>query len=72
VEAGSNTSTVPLRVVGGDEKGDLESEAVNYCDSDTKVTVLARANFVTHSLVVTVNTALSLIYTIYRTPLHTN
>jgi hypothetical protein len=29
VEAGSNTSTVALRVVGGDEKGSLESEAVN-------------------------------------------
>jgi hypothetical protein len=30
VEAGSNTSTVTLRVVGGDEKGILESERVNY------------------------------------------
>jgi hypothetical protein len=30
VEAGSNTSTVTLRVVEGDEKGSLESEAVNY------------------------------------------
>jgi hypothetical protein len=29
-EAGSNTSTVTLRVVGGDEKGSLESETVNY------------------------------------------
>jgi hypothetical protein len=28
VEAGSNTSTVALRVVGGDEKGSLESERV--------------------------------------------
>jgi hypothetical protein len=26
VEAGSNTSTVALRVVGGDEKGSIESE----------------------------------------------
>jgi hypothetical protein len=26
VEAGSNTSTVPLRAVGGDEKGSLKSE----------------------------------------------
>jgi hypothetical protein len=26
VEAGSNTSTVALRVVGGDEKGSLETE----------------------------------------------
>jgi hypothetical protein len=30
VEVGSNTSTVTLRVVGGDEKGSLESETVNY------------------------------------------
>jgi hypothetical protein len=30
VEAGSNTSTVTLRVVGGDEKGSLEPETVNY------------------------------------------
>jgi hypothetical protein len=30
VEAGSNTSTVALRVVGGDEKGSLESETVKY------------------------------------------
>jgi hypothetical protein len=30
VEAGSNTSTVTLRVVGGDEKGMLESETVKY------------------------------------------
>jgi hypothetical protein len=30
VEAGSNTSTVTLRVVGGDEKGSLESETANY------------------------------------------
>jgi hypothetical protein len=29
VEAGSNTFTVTLRVVGGDEKGSLESETVN-------------------------------------------
>jgi hypothetical protein len=31
VEAGSNTSTVALRVVGGDEKGSLESVTVKYC-----------------------------------------
>jgi hypothetical protein len=31
MEAASNTSTVTLRVVGGDEKGILESETVNYC-----------------------------------------
>jgi hypothetical protein len=30
VEAGSNTSTVTLRVVEGDEKGSLESETVKY------------------------------------------
>jgi hypothetical protein len=30
VEAGSNTSSVPLRVVGGDEKGSLKSETVKY------------------------------------------
>jgi hypothetical protein len=30
VEAVSNTSTVILRVVGGDEKGSLESERVKY------------------------------------------
>jgi hypothetical protein len=30
VEAGSNTSTVALRVVGGDKEGSLESETVKY------------------------------------------
>jgi hypothetical protein len=30
VEAGSNISTVTLRVVGGDEKRSLESETVKY------------------------------------------
>jgi hypothetical protein len=30
VEAGSNTSIVTLRVVGGDKKGSLESETVKY------------------------------------------
>jgi hypothetical protein len=30
VEAGSNTSTVTLRVVGGDEKGSLKYETVKY------------------------------------------
>jgi hypothetical protein len=30
MEAGSNTSIVTLRVVGGDEKGSLKSEAVKY------------------------------------------
>jgi hypothetical protein len=30
MEAGSNTSTVTLRVVVGEEKGSLESETVKY------------------------------------------
>jgi hypothetical protein len=30
MEAGSNTSTVALRVAGGDENGSLESETVKY------------------------------------------
>jgi hypothetical protein len=30
VEAGSNTSTVTLRVVGGDENGSLKCETVKY------------------------------------------
>jgi hypothetical protein len=30
VEAGSNTSIVTLRVVGGDEKGSLKPETVKY------------------------------------------
>jgi hypothetical protein len=30
VEAGSNTSTVTLRVVGGDERGSLKSKTVKY------------------------------------------
>jgi hypothetical protein len=30
VEAGSNTSTVTMRVVGGDENGSLKSETVKY------------------------------------------
>jgi hypothetical protein len=30
VEAGSNTSTVTLRVVGGDEKGSLKFETVKF------------------------------------------
>jgi hypothetical protein len=49
VEAVSNTFTVKLRVVGGDEKGSLESETVKYVprvlrDSDQKITALARAS----------------------------
>jgi hypothetical protein len=34
VEAGLNTSTVTLRVVGGDEKGSLKSETVKYGSSE--------------------------------------
>jgi hypothetical protein len=30
MEAGSNTSTMTLRVVGGDERGSLKSESVKY------------------------------------------
>jgi hypothetical protein len=30
MEAGSNTSTVTLRVVEGDEKGSLKSDTVKY------------------------------------------
>jgi hypothetical protein len=30
VRGGANTSTVALRVVGGDKKGSLESETVKY------------------------------------------
>jgi hypothetical protein len=30
LEEGSNTSTVTLRVVGGDKKGSLKSETVKY------------------------------------------
>jgi hypothetical protein len=30
VEAGSNTSTVAMQVVGGDKKGSLKSKAVKY------------------------------------------
>jgi hypothetical protein len=51
VEAGPNTSTVALRVIGGDEKGSLESETVKYLyghqvprDSDQRMTVLQRAS----------------------------
>jgi hypothetical protein len=47
VEAGSNTSTVTLRVVGGDEKGSLKSETVKYMvqkDSDPRKTTLASAS----------------------------
>jgi hypothetical protein len=49
VEAGSNTSTVTLRVVGGDEKESLESETVKYGHESygtrtPKMTALARAS----------------------------
>jgi hypothetical protein len=45
---GSNTSTVTLRVVGGDEKGSLKSETINTVASPKglgpKKTELARAS----------------------------
>jgi hypothetical protein len=49
VEAGFNTSTVTLRVVGGDEMGSLKSETVKYGRespgaSDPRITALARAS----------------------------
>jgi hypothetical protein len=47
VEAGSNTSTVTLRVVGGDEMGSLKSETVWSRvprDSDPRKTALTRAS----------------------------
>jgi hypothetical protein len=49
VEAGSNTSTVTLRVVGGDEKRSLKCETVKYGresqrDSDQRKIALARAS----------------------------
>jgi hypothetical protein len=31
---GSNTSTVALRAVGGDEEGSLESDTIKYCNVD--------------------------------------
>jgi hypothetical protein len=37
VEAGSNTSTVTLRVVGGDEKGSLKSETGNTVASPKRL-----------------------------------
>jgi hypothetical protein len=47
VEAVSNTSTVGMRVIGGDEKGSLESETVKYGHESNgtrapKITSLAR------------------------------
>jgi hypothetical protein len=49
VEAGSNTSTVTLRIVVGDEKGSLKSETVKYGLKSQETwtrekTVLARAS----------------------------
>jgi hypothetical protein len=37
VETRSNTSTIALRVVGGDENGSLESEIVNMVASATEL-----------------------------------
>jgi hypothetical protein len=46
VEGGSNTSTVTLRVVGGNEKGSLKSETVKYGheSQDPRKTTLARTS----------------------------
>jgi hypothetical protein len=49
VEEGSNTSTLTLRVVGGDEKGSLKTETVKYGyeskrDTDPRKTTLASAS----------------------------
>jgi hypothetical protein len=49
VEAGSNTSTVPQRVAGGDEKGSLKSETVKYGHEShgtrtPKMSAMARAS----------------------------
>jgi hypothetical protein len=37
METGSNTSTVALRVIGGGEKGTLESETVKYGRESTGI-----------------------------------
>jgi hypothetical protein len=48
VEAGSNTPTVALRVVGGGKKGSLESESKIWPqvprDSDARMNKVARAS----------------------------
>jgi hypothetical protein len=49
VKAGSNTFTVTLRVVGGDEKGSIKSETVKHGresqgTKDTRKTTLAMAS----------------------------
>jgi hypothetical protein len=59
VEAGSNTSTVTLRVVGGDGKGSLKSDSKIWSrvprDSDLRMAALARTSSIrkrqTHPLV---------------------
>jgi hypothetical protein len=43
VEAGSNTSTAALRVVGGDKKGSIESGTVKYGRESDRA-ALARAS----------------------------
>jgi hypothetical protein len=42
VEAGSNTSTVTLRVVGGDEMGSFKSETVKYGRESQEIRTLVR------------------------------
>jgi hypothetical protein len=39
VDAGSNTSTVALKVVGGDEKGSLKSETVKYGQESYRIRI---------------------------------
>jgi hypothetical protein len=54
VESGSNTITVTLGVVGGEEKGSLKSETVKIWsrvprDSDARKTALARASSIRYT-----------------------
>jgi hypothetical protein len=42
MEAGSNTCTVILRVVGGDEKGSLKTETVKFGRESQKTRTLER------------------------------
>jgi hypothetical protein len=46
VEAGSNISTVTLRVVGGDEKGSLKSETVNGTRTRERLRWLGTAAYI--------------------------
>jgi hypothetical protein len=48
VEAGSNTSTVTLRIIGGYEKGSLRSEAVKYGRIQERLRSLRPAEYTKH------------------------